>query len=213
MAYFPLFVNLQHKEVLIIGGGSVAFQEISQFLTFDAKITLLAQEIDQNLQVLIKAYEARIDYVNEKPSIDSLSNLKCNPTLVIVTENDAKLNAEIYTYYQNKNVLVQDISSRSRCDFIFPAIIKRGDVVCGISSSGKSPHVSQFLKSLIESSLPQNISDINEHMEEIRRAVRQSISDPSKRSKTLQTIFLRLIEDDNQTSDAEIDGIIAEAEL
>ena len=213
MAYFPLFVNLQHKEVLIIGGGSVAFQEISQFLTFDAKITLLAQEIDQNLQVLIKAYEARIDYVNEKPSIDSLSNLKCNPTLVIVTENDAKLNAEIYSYYQNKNVLVQDISSRSRCDFIFPAIIKRGDVVCGISSSGKSPHVSQFLKSLIESSLPQNISDINEHMEEIRRAVRQSISDPSKRSKTLQTIFLRLIEDDNQTSDAEIDGIIAEAEL
>mgnify|MGYP002860139661 CR=1 FL=1 len=213
MAYFPLFVNLQHKEVLIIGGGSVAFQEISQFLTFDAKITLLAQEIDQNLQVLIKAYEARIYYVNEKPSIDSLSNLKCNPTLVIVTENDAKLNAEIYTYYQNKNVLVQDISSRSRCDFIFPAIIKRGDVVCGISSSGKSPHVSQFLKSLIESSLPQNISDINEHMEEIRRAVRQSISDPSKRSKTLQTIFLRLIEDDNQTSDAEIDGIIAEAEL
>lgn len=213
MAYFPLFVNLQHKEVLIIGGGGVAFQEISQFLTFDAKITLLAQEIDQNLQVLIKAYEARIDYVNEKPSIDSLSNLKCNPTLVIVTENDAKLNAEIYSYYQNKNVLVQDISSRSRCDFIFPAIIKRGDVVCGISSSGKSPHVSQFLKSLIESSLPQNISDINEHMEEIRRAVRQSISDPSKRSKTLQTIFLRLIEDDNQTSDAEIDGIIAEAEL
>ncbi|MBQ1672288.1 MAG: hypothetical protein II070_10925, partial [Treponema sp.] len=77
----------------------------------------------------------------------------------------------------------------------------------------KSPHVSQFLKSLIESSLPQNISDINEHMEEIRRAVRQSISDPSKRSRTLQTIFLRLIEDDNQTSDAEIDGIIAEAEL
>ncbi|MBP5437427.1 MAG: bifunctional precorrin-2 dehydrogenase/sirohydrochlorin ferrochelatase [Treponema sp.] len=213
MAYFPLFVNLQHKEVLILGGGSVAFQEISQFLTFEAKIVLLADQIDQNLQILIKAYEDRVDFVQKKPSIEAISNLNCTPTLVIVTENDAKLNAEIYAYYQNKNVLVQDISSRQRCDFIFPAIIKRGDVVCGISSSGKSPHVSQFLKSLIESSLPQNISDINEHMEEIRRAVRQSISDPSKRSRTLQTIFLRLIEDDNQTSDAEIDGIIAEAEL
>ena len=213
MAYFPLFVNLQHKEVLILGGGSVAFQEISQFLTFEAKIVLLADQIDQNLQILIKAYEDRVGFVRKKPSIEAISSLNCTPTLVIVTENDAKLNAEIYAYYQNKNVLVQDISSRQRCDFIFPAIIKRGDVVCGISSSGKSPHVSQFLKSLIESSLPQNISDINEHMEEIRRAVRQSISDPSKRSRTLQTIVLRLIEDDNQTSDAEIDGIIAEAEL
>ena len=86
-------------------------------------------------------------------------------------------------------------------------------MVCGISSSGKSPHVSQFIKTLIESSLPQNISEIYEHMEEIRKAVRQSISDPAKRSRTLQTIFLRLIDDDNQTFDAEIDGIIAEAEL
>ncbi|MCR5621453.1 MAG: hypothetical protein K6G18_06320, partial [Treponema sp.] len=64
-----------------------------------------------------------------------------------------------------------------------------------------------------EGALPQNISEINEHMEEVRRAVRQSISDPAKRSRTLQTIFMRLIEDDNQTSDAEIDGIIADAEL
>ncbi len=213
MAYFPLFVNLKHKEILVIGGGSVAFQEISTFLTFEPKITLLAQEVSSQMQVLLQAYSQRIDFVQKELSIQAVQELTCNPTLVIVTTDDIKLNTEIYAYFQDRNVLVMDISSRSRCDFIFPAIIKRGDVVCGISSSGKSPHVSQFIKTLIESSLPQNISEINEHMEEIRKAVRQSISDPAKRSRTLQTIFLRLIDDDNQTSDAEIDGIIAEAEL
>ncbi|MBQ9538467.1 MAG: bifunctional precorrin-2 dehydrogenase/sirohydrochlorin ferrochelatase [Treponema sp.] len=213
MAYFPLFVNLKHKEVLVLGGGSVAFQEMATFLTFEPKITLVAESVEQNLEVLIGAYSSQVRYVQEKPSLELIQSLDCNPTLVVVTLDDLALNAAIYEYYKGKNVLVEDISSRSRCDFIFPAIIKRGDVVCGISSSGKSPHVSQFIKTLIEGALPQNISEINEHMEEIRRAVRQSISDPSKRSRTLQAIFMRLIEDDNQTSDAEIDGIIADAEL
>ena len=213
MAYFPLFVNLKNKEVLVIGGGNVAFQEITTFLTFEPKITLVAEEIGQNLEILIGAYSNQVSYVQGTPSLELVASLECNPTLVIVTTEDLAFNAQIYEYYKDKNVLVEDISSRSRCDFIFPAIIKRGDVVCGISSSGKSPHVSQFIKTLIEGALPQNISEINEHMEEIRRAVRQSISDPTKRSRTLQTIFMRLIEDDNQTSDAEIDGIIADAEL
>ena len=213
MAYFPLFVNLKHKEVLVLGGGSVAFQEMATFLTFEPRITLVAEAVEQNLEVLIGAYSSQVQYVQAKPTLELIKTLDCTPTLVIVTLEDAALNAEIYEYYKGKNVLVEDISSRNRCDSIFPAIIKRGDVVCGISSSGKSPHVSQFIKTLIEGALPQNISEINEHMEEIRRAVRQSISDPAKRSRTLQAIFMRLIEDDNQTSDAEIDGIIADAEL
>ena len=50
-------------------------------------------------------------------------------------------------------------------------------------------------------------------MNEIRRTVKQSISDPAKRSAAMQAIFTRLLEDDNQTPDYEIDGIIAEAEL
>lgn len=213
MAYFPLFANLKHKKVLIVGGGSVAFQQLSQFLAFDADIILLADSMDNNMSILLEAYSSRITHINKTPSVSEIQNLECSPTLAILTTEDPALNQEIYAFYQDQNVLVEDVTSRSRCDFIFPAIIKRGDVVCGISSSGKSPHVSQFIKTLIESSLPENINEINEHMEEIRRAVRQSITDPTKRSRTLQTIFLRLIEDDNQTSDAEIDGIIADSEL
>ena len=50
MAYFPLFVNLKHKEVLVLGGGSVAFQEMATFLTFEPRITLVAETVEQNLE-------------------------------------------------------------------------------------------------------------------------------------------------------------------
>lgn len=213
MAYFPLFVNLQNKTVLVVGGGDVSFQQISTFLVFGAKIYLLADSVTQSLEVLVQAYQPYIVHCKETPSVEAIKSLDCNPTLVVVATEDPKLNGEVYAYYQDKSVLVENISSRAKCDFIFPAIIKRGDVVCGISSSGKSPLVSQFIKSLVESSLPESISDINDHMGEIQRAVKQSVSDPAKRAQAMRAIFTRLLEDDNQTPDYEIDGIIGEAEL
>ncbi|HAK68625.1 MAG TPA: hypothetical protein DEO40_05800 [Treponema sp.] len=213
MAYFPLFLNLKHKEVLVIGGGETAFQEASRFIAFEASLVIVAESTDQNLSLLMKAYPSQVRLEQKKPTLENIQSIKCSPTLVICTLGDTALNTEIYSYFENRNVLVEDFTSTARCDFIFPAIVKRGDVVCGVSSSGKSPHVSQFIKSLLESSIPENISEINEHMNEIRKAVKQSISDPAKRSKALQAIFTRLIEDDNQTPDYEIDGIIGEAEL
>lgn len=212
MAYFPLFVNLKNKEVLVIGGGEASFQEISRFLVFEANIVIMAGEISQPLQLLGEAYAKKIRIVQTPPTIEAIQQLEANPTLVVCTLNDVALNTAIYAYFKDRHVLVEDASSSARCDFIFPAIVKRGDVVCGISSSGKSPHVSQFIKSLLESNIPENISQINEHMNEIRKAVKQSISDPAKRTMALQAIFTRLIEDDNQTPDYEIDGIIGEIE-
>ena len=204
MAYFPLFVNLRSKEVLVLGGGETALQEASRFVAFEAVVTVLTEKPDQNLLLLKNAYPKNIRLVSKKLNLDTVIHLDCKPLLVICTVNDNAFNNEVYKYYSVRNVLVEDFSNSSRCDFIFPAIVKKGDVVCGISSSGKS---------LLESSLPENISDINEHMNEIRRTVKQSISDPTKRSAAMQAIFTRLLEDDNQTPDYEIDGIIAEAEL
>lgn len=213
MAYFPLFLNLRNKQVLIIGESEAAFQELSRFLAFEANVTILTESVEQNLLLMSQAYPDQVRVVEKEVSMENISLLDCAPTLVVCVTGDPKINTEIYAYFQERHVLVEDCSSTSRCDFIFPAIVKRGDVVCGISSSGKSPLVAQFVKSLLESSLPENISEINEHMNEIRKAVKQSISDPQKRAATMQAIFYRLLEDDNQTSDSEIDEIIGEAEL
>ena len=97
MAYFPLFVNLKNKEVLVIGGGNVAFQEMATFLTFEPKITLVAEEIEQNLEVLIGAYSSQVQYVQAKPTLELIQSLDCSPTLAIVTLDDPALNAEIFT--------------------------------------------------------------------------------------------------------------------
>ena len=41
--WFPLFVNLKNKKVLVIGGGKVAFKKISKILEYEADITVIAE--------------------------------------------------------------------------------------------------------------------------------------------------------------------------
>ena len=177
-------------------------------MAFDANIILLADDFCDNLVTIIAAYAKHFHIVEKTPSLEAVKSIDRIPTLVISTIQDAKINAPIYEYFQAHHILMQDATSSARCDFIFPAIIKRGDVVCGISSSGKSPHVSQFLKNLLECSIPENINDINEHMGSLRHTVSEAIADPTKRKQAMQAIFMRLMEDDNMTSDADIEAIL-----
>ncbi|MBQ3687604.1 MAG: NAD(P)-dependent oxidoreductase, partial [Treponema sp.] len=71
---------MKNKEVLVIGGGTVAFQEMATFLTFEPKITLVAAEIGQNLEVLIGAYSSQVHYIQEEPTLELIQSLDCNPT-------------------------------------------------------------------------------------------------------------------------------------
>ena len=45
MAYFPLFVNLEGRRVLVVGGGKIAARRIRTLLEFGCEITVVAPEV------------------------------------------------------------------------------------------------------------------------------------------------------------------------
>ena len=53
MAYFPLFVDLKDKNVLVVGGGGVAYRKVIKLLPFEANITLVAPEICVELEEVL----------------------------------------------------------------------------------------------------------------------------------------------------------------
>ena len=217
MAFFPLFVNLKDKEVLIVGTGGTAFRSAKTLIPYGASIIVAGEQLGGPFRQLMEANGERCTFLEAPLSKESIGELLSDPsllpTLVVAASDNAALNKAVYDYYTARHVLVADVSNRSQCDFLFPTVIRRGDVVCGISSSGKSPHVSEFLRNLIESIFPEAISDINDHMDEIYQALKQATTTPEKRNETMARIFSRLIEDENQTPDYEIDAMIGEAEL
>ena len=53
MAYFPMFVDMTERECLIVGGGNVAYRKVMVMLDFDAKVTVVAEDICEELRKLI----------------------------------------------------------------------------------------------------------------------------------------------------------------
>ncbi|MCH5295404.1 MAG: bifunctional precorrin-2 dehydrogenase/sirohydrochlorin ferrochelatase [Treponema sp.] len=209
MAFFPLFIDLKNKPVLVIGGAEALAYQIETLISFDAKITVVSQNVSDALKKIADE-KGNITFRDEPVSEQNVGALGTDWVLVITASPSQELNAAVYEFFHELHIPVEDMSDVHRCDFIFPAVIKNGDVVCGISSSGKSAHVAHFVKELVSSSVPENIGAINDRMEEIREIIKLSLPDANKRNEALKIIFDRIISDDNQISDSDIDDIMAQ---
>ena len=210
MAFFPLFVNLQDKEVLVVGADQPLSYQLSTLKMFGAHITIIAPSVNEEITQLAKDSGGQIELKIQDISPSDVYSIDIKPLVVIAASSNLELNATVYEYYHEQNIAVEDLSDLERCDFLFPAVVKKEDVVCAVSSGGKSSHVAHFVKGVVEGAVPENIGAINARMEEMREIVKLSIPDAAKRSEALRSVFNKLLEDDNQTEDSELDMLIAQ---
>ena len=128
-AYFPLFVRLEKKKILVFGGGAVAARRILALLAFGADITAVAPEFsDEVLSVKEKlALEKRCYQAGEIQT----------HYMVLAATNDHEVNNQIGAECRAKGILVNVASDQTQSDFFFPGIVKRNNIVIGITSSGK----------------------------------------------------------------------------
>ncbi|MDF2586792.1 MAG: siroheme synthase, N-terminal domain [Anaerocolumna sp.] len=182
MAYFPMFIDLKDKLCVIVGGGIVAYRKITSLLEFEAKVVVIAPEIcdeilslEGKIRILKRLYET-IDI--EKA------------TLVIAATNDLNLNKRISNECNDAKIPVNVVDCQKECSFIFPAYLKKGSVTIGVTSSGKSPIISQRIKRDIHKILPDYIEDLVEILGDVREEVKSVFDTEEKRKK----IFKQIVE-------------------
>lgn len=185
MAYFPMMVDLESKRVLVIGGGEEGKKKVEILYQFGAVITLIAINAKDEAKKLAATYEER-----EFEDRDILEN---DYTLIVAATDDEELNSHISELAAATKTPVNIVDNSKLCTFIFPAIIKKGDVVCSVSSGGKSPYVAQYVKSLIEEVLPKNIAEINDKMGEYRIKAKQELENAAERRAYLKLKFEELL--------------------
>lgn len=151
MAYFPLFVNLNNKDVLVVGGGEIACRKVEALLPFGPKVTVITKVANKCIQGLSE--QQKIDLKIKSFNKDDAAGF----FLVIIAIDDINLQKEIYDFYYDKGILINSVDSIDYCSFIFGSIILEGDLVIGINTSSKAPAVSKALKALIKQNLPENL--------------------------------------------------------
>lgn len=155
MKCFPFMKDIEGKNCLIVGGGTVALRKAEKLLPFGVKIRVCAKEACPALSrfVCAEKYEAA---------------LVRGADLVIAATDDGELNARIARDCREAGVPVNSVDDKNNCDFYFPALIVRGNVTIGISTGGSSPALAAALREYIESVLPENLEEIAREAEKLR---------------------------------------------
>ncbi len=179
MAYFPMMVELQDAKVLIIGGGVTALRKAEQMLSFGAACHVIAPTLDEGFAALPCSIEKRRYRDGDITAQQGLA-------MVIAATDDRAVNRAVSECCQALHIPVNVVDDLELCSFIFPSIVREQEVVCGISSGGRSPLVTQHIKKLLQEIWPTGIGEINEEMGRCRLALQQSEPDITKRRARLK---------------------------
>ena len=185
MAYFPMMVSLENRPVLVVGGGAEGLKKVRVLHDFGARITLVAKDALPEASALAEKYAAKAftdeDLDGEKYAV------------VVAATDEEELNRRISSLCTSRGIPVNIVDRTELCTFIFPAIIRENDLVCAVSSSGKSPLVTQHIKALIQRILPEKIGQINDRMGEYRIQAKAEIPNAGERRKDLKSKLEELL--------------------
>ena len=129
--YFPMFIDLTDKKILVAGGGTIALRRIRTLLKFRADIRVIAPEVCNELAQLEeggKIAAERREYCT--PDIDGVQ-------IVLAATDDHEVNRRIWEECRAAGVTVNVADDRSLCDFYFPSIVMTEDTVIGINCGGE----------------------------------------------------------------------------
>ncbi len=169
MDFFPAYIKLNDKKILLVGGGKIATDKLMHLLDFTYNISVLAIIVNDNIKELsIKSNFQIVEKEYEKNDIDGFD-------MVIVATDDIKLQKIIYEEAKKKHILCNAVDSPDYCDFIFASYIKKKDLVIAVSTSGTSPAVAKYLRRYIEKLLPKDIGDFLIKMKNCRKILPKGI--------------------------------------
>lgn len=185
MSYFPLMIQLEDEPVLVVGGGETALRKVKILLEFGAAVDVIAPVFRPELEELPIGRQARTFRQ------DDLEGKFWR--LVVAATDDRTVNRAISEGCQALGIPVNVVDDPELCTFIFPAIVKQQEVVCAVSSGGRSPLVAQWVKRQLQQVLPANLGKVNEAMGRFRRALQQQEPDAEKRKKKMKKKLAELL--------------------
>lgn len=137
--YFPMFVDLSDKKIVVAGGGNVAARRVDTLLRFAEDITVVAPMFCERLREL--GGEGRVRCIGrayEKGDIRGAD-------LVLAATDSGKVNRVIgedcreEERRSGRRVFFNAADDKELCDFYFPAVVETDGVIIGINSAGRNP--------------------------------------------------------------------------
>ena len=175
MAYYPIFVDMTGRRVLVVGGGHVAEEKVAGLLKAEmaGRVTLVAPKLLPSLQRLLA--EGQIDLIQREYREGDMEGFD----FVMVATDDGKVNAEVAAEGKRRRIWVNAADDPKNCDFILPAVVRQGQIVVAASTGGASPALARRLREELTDYLSEDFAPLAELIGEVRAELRRKHVTPS----------------------------------
>jgi precorrin-2 dehydrogenase/sirohydrochlorin ferrochelatase len=174
--YYPICLDLRGRRCVVIGGGTVAARKVEGLLECEAAVVVVAPILGPVLKELLRAgrIEAHLRPYAEGDLAGAL--------LAIAATDEPAINAEVAAEARARGVLLNAVDDPERCDFILPAVIRRGDLQVAISTGGRSPALARRVREDLEQLLPTEYAELLPLFADLRAELRrEGVEVPAQR--------------------------------
>lgn len=171
MRYYPIHLELRDRPAVVVGGGNIAYAKTVQLVEASARVRVVAIEFGPGFDELIAsdAISARLGAFESDDLNDAV--------LVISATDDSAVNQAVADAARERGILCNIVDQPDLCDFITPALVVRGGLQIGISSSGGSPTLAQRVKREIAELIGEEYGELLELAAAMRADAKISVPD------------------------------------
>jgi len=141
---FPLFLKLEGRQCLVVGAGRVAESKIESLVRCGASVRVVAPEATEAVREAARA--GKIVWEQRKFEPADLAGI----FLVVAATSSPELHQEIFERARREGILCNAVDEPERCDFYYPAIVRRGPLQIAVSTSGQAPLLAQQIRQELE---------------------------------------------------------------
>jgi precorrin-2 dehydrogenase/sirohydrochlorin ferrochelatase len=189
MRYYPVFLDIAGKPVIVIGGGNIAHQKVVGLLKASAELTVVSPDLNQEMASL--AASGGFRHVERDYEPGDLEGY----LLAFVATDDRSVNATVAAEGKERRVWVNAVDDPPYCDFIMPGIAQQGNLIVAVSTSGTSPAMARKMREEIETFLTEDYALMLELAAEVRAELREKgmLVDSEVWNKALDNDLRRLL--------------------
>lgn len=179
MRYYPIYLDLAGRSVLVVGGGTIAEGKALQLVEAGARVLVVSPALTELLGEL--AEQGRLVW---RQAVFAESDLD-GVWLVISATDDQAVNEAVARAAAERGLLCNVVDQPALCNFITPALVTRGGIQISVSSGGGSPSVTKRVKREIGELIGTEHAELLELAAEMRAEAKRLIPDFESRKQVL----------------------------
>lgn len=182
MRTYPLFLLLEEKKALVVGGGEVAARKVESLIEAGAIVKVVTKEANEEIKGFADSGLCELEV---RPYEEGEA---AGYVITIAATNDMETNKAVAFDAESKGRLVNIVDQPELCNFIVPSVIKRGQLVLAVSTGGAAPSLSKRLREILEKVFPESMGALAELLGAFRAKILDTVPDIEERKKIMTQV-------------------------